>query len=303
MKLKLNLQFKLFLFVIILIVLLSLGLGWVITNQQREILEFTFQEKTKVITQILNDSIGAKVQLEDREKLQSFIHKLIQLNPDITRIDIVIPTIQGLEVIASNEHSSIGKELGSKVTSAYKTDTIFVEILEEPKGTSALSVFAPIHLDNQEVGIYHIQFSLASLEKSIFQNQIQYFCLIIGSIFLILLLILFFARKEVIEPIGQLKKGMEIISKGDFNYKINIERGDEIGELAQGLNEMTEELEGLYKNLEGKVRERTIQLDEKVKELEKLNKAFVGRELVMLELKKEIDRLKEELRKQSKDEK
>jgi hypothetical protein len=45
------------------------------------------------------------------------------------------------------------------------------------------------------------------------------------------------------------------------------------------------------KELEVKVRERTSELTDKIKEVESLNKAMVGRELTMIELKKEIESL------------
>jgi two-component system, chemotaxis family, CheB/CheR fusion protein len=46
------------------------------------------------------------------------------------------------------------------------------------------------------------------------------------------------------------------------------------------------------KGLEGKVVERTKELAERIKELESLNKTMTGRELKMVELKKEIEDLK-----------
>lgn len=46
------------------------------------------------------------------------------------------------------------------------------------------------------------------------------------------------------------------------------------------------------KGLEIKVAERTAELEKRVKELEELNKTMVGRELKMVELKKEIEALK-----------
>lgn len=45
------------------------------------------------------------------------------------------------------------------------------------------------------------------------------------------------------------------------------------------------------KNLEAKVAERTKQLADQLKQVEQLNKTMVGRELKMVELKKEIERL------------
>lgn len=46
------------------------------------------------------------------------------------------------------------------------------------------------------------------------------------------------------------------------------------------------------KELEAKVLQRTNELSERIKELESLNKSMVGRELKMVELKKEIESLK-----------
>ena len=52
------------------------------------------------------------------------------------------------------------------------------------------------------------------------------------------------------------------------------------------------ELKKLQEELEGKVKERTKELQKRIVELEKFQKVAVGRELKMIELKKEIDRFK-----------
>lgn len=57
-----------------------------------------------------------------------------------------------------------------------------------------------------------------------------------------------------------------------------------------------EEVKKASKKLEEKVKERTAELEEKTRELEKFNRLFVGRELRIGELKEEIKRLKEEIK-------
>jgi len=59
----------------------------------------------------------------------------------------------------------------------------------------------------------------------------------------------------------------------------------------------TKELKELAESLDEQVRERTKELQKRIGELEKFHKLTVGRELKMVELKKEIKGLKEELEK------
>lgn len=62
-------------------------------------------------------------------------------------------------------------------------------------------------------------------------------------------------------------------------------------------------MQELAKSLEEKVKERTKELQKRVNELEKFHKVTVGRELKMVELKKEVKRLNEELGKKTGSEK
>jgi len=57
------------------------------------------------------------------------------------------------------------------------------------------------------------------------------------------------------------------------------------------LSDVTE-VKALQENLEEKIKERTNELQKRVEELEKFHKLTVGRELKMIELKKEIKKLK-----------
>ena len=62
----------------------------------------------------------------------------------------------------------------------------------------------------------------------------------------------------------------------------------------------TQELEELTKTLDQKVKERTGELQERINQLERFGKLTIGRELRMAELKKEIEELKEKLKKYEK---
>lgn len=126
-----------------------------------------------------------------------------------------------------------------------------------------------------------------------------------------------FFSQLIVNPIKKLHKGVEIIRKGDLDYRVDIQTNDEIEELGEEFNRMagelskyqtaleesktvleikvkarTRELEELAKSLESKVKGRTKELEERLSELEKFHKLTVGRELKMMELKRELEKLK-----------
>ncbi len=100
-------------------------------------------------------------------------------------------------------------------------------------------------------------------------------------------------------PIQELSQLVNQYALGKFDTRVTVKSQDEIGTLGESFNEMAGKLQMLYLDLEGKVRERTRVLEEKSKEFEKrsneyadMNKLMIGRELKMVELKKEIEQLK-----------
>ena len=95
--------------------------------------------------------------------------------------------------------------------------------------------------------------------------------------------------RSISNPIKKLQRGIKIVKKGNLNYKVGIDSRDEIGQLSRDFDKMTGSLKKTRAGIEKKVIERTT-------ELEKMNEHMTGRELKMIELKKEIAELKKELK-------
>ena len=100
-------------------------------------------------------------------------------------------------------------------------------------------------------------------------------------------------------PIRLLLRSASKLQEGDFSQRVHFRSKDEVGTLGNAFNTLAEKLRGFYAGLEQAVKERTAELDQSQKELtvklndvERLNKVMVGRELKMIELKKEIEELK-----------
>ncbi|MCD6148111.1 HAMP domain-containing protein [bacterium] len=166
-----------------------------------------------------------------------------------------------------------------------------------------------------------VGFTLASIEKTIRDMWIRDF-LITGSGLLITILILIILLREIVTPLRKLNRACQKIREGNLKVKVRVRSKTEIGELADTFNktvenlrkskealekekaglevkvqERTKELRKLTESLEEKVKERTKELQKRLVELERFQRLTVGRELRMIELKKEIKKLKKELEK------
>ncbi len=74
----------------------------------------------------------------------------------------------------------------------------------------------------------------------------------------------------VLEPVSRLTQAVRRVQQGDLGVRITAAGHDEFGALAAGFNTMTEHLQSVYGNLETRVREKTVELEEKSERLEAL---------------------------------
>lgn len=185
------------------------------------------------------------------------------------------------------------------------------------RGERITSILYPGYKDY----VISIGFSLKGAEKVIDDMIFYYLLLSLGSLILIILIIFFVFRQEILGPLKKITFACQEVRKGNLDVRIPAISKTEIGELAVTFNEMikdlkesqaaleeaktvleikvqarTRELRELTESLEEQVKERTRELQERMTALERFHRVAVGRELKMIELKKEIKKLKEKLK-------
>ncbi|MDD2758593.1 MAG: hypothetical protein PHD72_04510 [Patescibacteria group bacterium] len=126
----------------------------------------------------------------------------------------------------------------------------------------------------------------------------------VSLVVLLTTLMVWLLSRRIASPILELTEVAKKIGQGNLNVKFNEKLAstqDETDVLAKTLASSTASLLDLYENLEKKVKERTEKLaqsEEKLKKLlaesEHANKLMVGRELKMVELKKQLENNKNE---------
>jgi methyl-accepting chemotaxis protein len=162
-----------------------------------------------------------------------------------------------------------------------------------------------------------------------FKNQLySSIIIVLLTLLLTVILLIILLRNIVLTPLKKVVAVVKVITAGDLTQQVKIKSNDEIGQLSVAFNEMTSklkeskeileskitertkelqdergslekkvnertaELEKLKSTLEKTIDERTKNLNSKVFELERMNELMVGRELKMVELKKENEKLK-----------
>jgi methyl-accepting chemotaxis protein len=303
---KLNLAQKV-ISLIVLVCIVFVGIeAYTNFTSQKELYRKTYIDKARSISYGLDANIKNRDDLK-LESLSPFIQKNIWLYSDIIEIKVSKADGDKLTIIASNNPNEIGKIPDEENWKSY-TDDIIIDNELTLSSVNILRVYSPIHISGKTIGTYQIDLNMHAVNKEINQQLVK--TIIAYSVLLIVIIsVLLLALNYIlIEPLNKLISGLREISSGNMDYIISINSGDEYEEaatvfnnMAKDINRVNHELRTKKEDLEKQVIERTAELEKskkdlelKLTELEGMNNLMVGRELKMIELKKEIDDLKKQ---------
>jgi len=159
-----------------------------------------------------------------------------------------------------------------------KLSRIFVK----PSGERILGLITPIRNEQQcsnadchahpstktILGVLDVRMTLAQVDRNLEESKMQLLYLSGVSVLLVSLASGVFIWMVVRRPVKRLIGGMEMVSSGRLDQRLDARTGDEIGQLARAFNEMTEDLSLARKeniawseNLQHKVKEKTDELE------------------------------------------
>src|SRR4030042_371769 len=115
-----------------------------------------------------------------------------------------------------------------------------------------------------------IQDTVQSINEAVEKSQ-WIFTAVFGGMILLATAVIFLLSGAITRPILALTKGAEVIAKGELDYNIKAETGDEIQLLAEQFNDMAKALKESYTGLEQKVEERTKQERQRAEQLRTVN--------------------------------
>jgi len=300
---------------VVLILVSFVSIYFITTQQRKDLINTAIEEKTRLAATI-NETIASPLWFYRMALVpgleKAFVAEMAKFK-DVRYVRVV--TLDG-----SIYQSSIEEEWGKSIEDPDIEKVIVTKktIVKEEvfKGEKLKTIIYPGYQDKT----IWVAFSLKSVEEATKAVFIRDISVALGGL-LFTILIIFLILRIIVDPLKKMTVACEEVRKGNLDVKIPVISKTEIGELATTFNEMikdlreshaaseeskkvleikvkarTRELQELAEKQEERVKERTKELQEKIEELERFSRLTVGRELKMVELKREIKKLEEELK-------
>jgi len=113
-----------------------------------------------------------------------------------------------------------------------------------------LSQYDPIRNPNGDIiGMVYVG-ELEQKYLDLRRQAVAMFLLVVVGGMLVAFLTFYFLTRGVVQPIGKLSQATQQLSSGDLTYRVDVERNDELGELATSFNSMAQRLEVQHQEIE-----------------------------------------------------
>jgi|GEM_PF-2524143 len=236
---RLSIRVKLILFTACVVLLVGGSIAFYTTTQGRDRLLEGFEKQSYDITKLIAQNV-----LDDLYflKLRSLRIQLknAKLNPNI--YSIYLMDSKGLVLSDGTVNNPYQDQ---KLNEKFIDELLQARNWTHRKGKNILKIGGPIFMsDGENVGYLYIGFSLEQMDQ-IIKNSIQssliitFICMAIG------ILCAFLFSLSLSNPIELILKVAEDIGKGDLQSRVELKQEDELGDLAQSINQMAESLSAI----------------------------------------------------------
>lgn len=164
-----------------------------------------------------------------------------------------------------------------------------MRIYRRPNGERIIGLINPVeneascyqaechaHPDTQRVlGVLDVTMSLARADEMKAEGQHRMVASFVVGILISIVLVGIFVWFMVHRPIKELIAGTHQVTAGDLEYKIRVFSHDQLGELAESFNRMTEELKRAHAEITQWARTLEIRVEQKTAELKKAHEQMI----------------------------
>lgn len=219
-------------------------------------LQSEWEDKSKAVTNLLSNRLVQPMHNFDIFEMKNIV-MLTMEEKDISYIYIHDEDGRIL-VAAVKGHEAKGAELMGKMLDDELTKKAVAanEMLVQRNG-DVVDVAAPVMLGQNRLSVVRVGFSNKGIQNTISGmikglndgldkavstaiNNVLLAAIIVGILLIVIALLL---SNRLLVPIYELINGTKKIAAGDLTYKIEIKSKDEVGQLAESFNNMTEDMQ------------------------------------------------------------
>ncbi len=252
-----------FLVLVALVVAAVIGIeAYIQTNLFARNLERDLLDMGQLTARSVADDIQVRMDPGDAAALSAQLHDLIEASPAIRSIAVVTSPSGVAEVLAStsSETRPAALEAGRL---AMEQRALRWDGAPGPIRTVAL----PVLRDGRPFGAVIVSLSLFSAQRLAASGFRATLWFAVAATVLLTLLVDRLARRYVYLPIAAIHHTMQRAAEGHLSARVPVERQDELGVVASGLNDMLREMEGFQVALRQRVDEATDALRQRNAEL------------------------------------
>ncbi len=286
---SLKLRTKFMLPISVLVISSVFAISSYLIKSQNENMRTDLEDKGIMMLKIVSTSAESGVLFESEYELNELLERVTQFNDityaaifrpdnsllaeagiwDDSNIESISPFIDEDIIDEKNIDSLVIGKNGKEFLKMSHDITTLINTLNR----EILGIRAGNDIKNQSqvvetIGKLIIVISLENLNKSIYESKKTAIVITLIVLLLTIIMIAFFIDL-VISPIKQLVSVAEKVKMGDLSQKADLNQSDEIGHLAdtfdnmvESLRETRDEIEEYNRNLEQKIIERTLELEE-----------------------------------------
>ncbi len=282
--------------VLVSTMVISFGiLGWATMRLHRKHLEAQTLTAAERMSDVIKRSTAFYMMRNDRSALYETMNNMAD-EPGVVRLRIF--NQQG-EITYSTEPAEVGRVVDKTGEACYgchvkaqamvklnrpdrfriyragneRRLAIITPIENEPTCSNAACHAHPA--SQQILGVLDTTLSLQAADANIAEASAQSTRYTVLAILAIGVLIWWFVWIVVHKPMALLTRGTERLAKGELTYKLEVHNSDEVGELADSLNNMSDQLLGAREEIEAWTHTLQNRVDQKTSELLRAHEQMV----------------------------
>jgi signal transduction histidine kinase len=207
-------------------------------------------DAARIAAQSAADTLAGHAEPLDAGEVRDMLHDIVEADPLMDAMSVVRVNAAGEPQVftsTSTEERAESLDLARRVTASgaaadLRTPTVFVHVVQVPR-RGRFAVVATVGLESLLQARSHAVWVALGFA--------------VPTILMITLLVHLTVRHFVAHPLGSLLRTMQATAEGDWAARASVERKDELGTIAGGLNSMLDQLEGLNRSLQERIAEAT----------------------------------------------